>query len=189
MGVTRLSFAALPLSHQGLGSSVTDPGGSLPYAKLQSGVKTAALLAENSSHRLGWCTKETLSWLQCRYVPHQIWLSCVLSQSFNSVLMDLAVLNTSLQRCTMSHYPQAAQSTALCKNRQLHRALRRRGDQYRAQGPGPETCPYFWEKSFLGAAQNAGEGAGMKLALEKPVNSPGSGFINASLYADQEQKH
>ena len=48
---------ALPLSRQGLGSPVTHPGGSLPCARLQAGMRTAALLAENSSHRLGWCTQ------------------------------------------------------------------------------------------------------------------------------------
>lgn len=56
-------------------------------------------------------------------------------------------------------------------------------------GSVPESCPCCWEKLLLGATESAGEGAGVRLALEEPVNSPGLGFINASLSADQEQKH
>lgn len=55
--------------------------------------------------------------------------------------------------------------------------------------PIPESCPFCWKKSLLEATQRAGEGAGMRLALGEPVNSPGSGYTNASLSANEEQKH
>lgn len=61
--------------------------------------------------------------------------------------------------------------------------------QYFCARSSPRDLPFLLEKSLLGAAQRAGEGAGMRLALGGPVNSPGSGFTNASLSADEEQKH
>lgn len=123
MGVTRLSCCCFVPFTPGFGR------------QLQSGVKTAAPLAENSSHRLGQCTQGNPALATVGEGPHQIWLSDVLSQSFSSVSTDLAVSKTSSQRCTISRYPQAAvQSMALGKSRQLRGAVRRCVGRYGAQG-------------------------------------------------------
>lgn len=53
-------------------SLVTHPRSSLPCARLQSGVKTAAFLEENSSHRFGQYTQRNTPWLQWGCASHQI---------------------------------------------------------------------------------------------------------------------
>lgn len=98
---------------------------------------------------------------------------------------------THRQQCSQWHLAKTGSSTGLSEGAWAGTGLRdvRSLLSTSVPGPVPESCPRCWQKSLLGATQRAGEGAGVRLALEEPVNSPGSGFINASLSADQEQKH
>lgn len=123
-------------------------------------------------------------------------------QSSHSVSKKLAVLNTSLSSTPYPvTYRQHSQwhlsnpgsfrglsggvwtGTELRETRTLLRT------SVPGPGPGPESCPCCWEKSLLWMTQRAGEGAGVRLALEEPVRIPGLGLINTLLFADQKQKH
>lgn len=194
MGVTWLSCCCF------VPSLVTHPGGSLPCARLHSGMKTAAFLEENSSHRFGRYTQGDTLWLQWGYSPHQIGslmsfpsLSAVSQQTWQSEILLCSrapYLSTHRQHGPW-HFAKTSSSSELSGAVQTGKGLRemRALPSISVPGPVPESCPFCWEKSLLGATQRAGEGAGLRLAFGEPVNSPGSGFTNTSLSADEEQKH
>lgn len=190
MGVTRLSCCCF--------APFTPESGK----RLQSGVKTAAPLAENSSHGLGGCTQGNPALTTVGVgTSSNLALRCpfpVLQQRLNGpgTLKDLfpAVHHIPLptgSSVVNGTWQKPGSSTGLSEGAWAGTGLRdvRSLLGTSVPGPVPESCPCCWQKSLLGATQRAGEGAGVRLALEEPVNSPGSGFINASLSADQEQKH
>lgn len=145
MGVTWLSCCCF------VPSLVTHPGGSLPCARLQSGLKTAAFLEENSSHRFGWCTQGNTLWLQWGCASHQIG-SLMLFPSLSAVSQltwQSEILLCSRAPCPVTHRQQGQWQLAKKSSSgavQTGKGLR----EMRAllsvsmPGPVPESCPFCW---------------------------------------------